>query len=100
MAATTFTASSAAASRVQSPSSCAKLDGVAMWFINGLTGVFFASLERCSCIRISTNEDDFGDEANDMPLIFNDGNFRRDREGNFRRRRLGKGKKTRAFAED
>ncbi|KAI3465241.1 hypothetical protein Pfo_021904 [Paulownia fortunei] len=98
MAATTFTASSASP-RVRPPSSCAKLDGVAMWLINGLTGAFFASLERCSCIRISTNEDDFGDESNNLPLIFNDGNFRGDHDGGIRRRRLGKGKKTRAFAD-
>ncbi|GFP84072.1 hypothetical protein PHJA_000550800 [Phtheirospermum japonicum] len=66
-----------------------------MWIINSLTGAFFASLERCSCIRISTNEDDFGDEANDMPLIFNDGKFGGDNhDGSLRQRRLGKGKKS------
>ncbi|CAI9771344.1 unnamed protein product [Fraxinus pennsylvanica] len=51
-----------------------KLDGVAMWLINGFTSAFFASLERCSCIRISTHEDEYGYEANNLPLIFNDGN--------------------------
>ncbi|KAA8528443.1 hypothetical protein F0562_035798 [Nyssa sinensis] len=55
---------------------CGKLDGVAMWFINGVTSAFFASLERCSCIRIATEDD--GDDGNDLPLIFNDGNFRHD----------------------
>ncbi|QCD99049.1 hypothetical protein DEO72_LG7g328 [Vigna unguiculata] len=53
---------------------CGKPDGVAMWFINGVTTAFFASLEHC-CIRIATQED--VDEANDdMPLILNDGNLR------------------------
>ncbi|KAH6796148.1 hypothetical protein C2S51_037134 [Perilla frutescens var. frutescens] len=98
MAASTFTASSAPPRVARPASGCAKLDGVAMWLINGITGAFFASLERCSCIRISTNEDDFGDEAN--PLIFNDGDCRVDHDGRIRRRRLGKGKKPRAFVED
>lgn len=69
-----------------------------MWVLNGLSSAFFASLERCSCIRISTYEQD-DDEANDdgLPLIFNDGNLRGD-DGTscIRRRRLlliGKGKK-------
>ncbi|KAG8377556.1 hypothetical protein BUALT_Bualt08G0045400 [Buddleja alternifolia] len=86
MAATT----SSPGTRVRPPTGCAKLDGVAMWLINGLTGAFFASLERCSCIRISTHEDDFGDETDhDLPLIYNDGNCH---EGDhIRRRRLGKG---------
>ncbi|KAK7310759.1 hypothetical protein RJT34_08471 [Clitoria ternatea] len=53
---------------------CGKHDGVAMWFINGVTTAFFASLEHC-CIRIATQED--GEDANDdLPLIFNDGNHR------------------------
>nr|GMD80778.1 hypothetical protein TorRG33x02_000250 [Ipomoea batatas]GME00278.1 hypothetical protein TorRG33x02_000250 [Ipomoea batatas]GME09313.1 hypothetical protein TorRG33x02_000250 [Ipomoea batatas] len=72
-------------------SSCGKVDGgVAMWLLNGVTTAFFASLERCSCIRIATHEDDAGDDANDLPLIQNDGNFRRHDGG---RRRSGKGKK-------
>ncbi|KZV54524.1 hypothetical protein F511_01322 [Dorcoceras hygrometricum] len=68
--------------------------GLAAWLINGLTGAFFASLERCSCIQISTHEDDFGsDEATDIPLIFHDANLRGD--NHVRRRRIGKGKKSR-----
>lgn len=83
--------------RVRAPSShgppagCGKLDGVAMWFINGVTTAFFASLERCSCIRIATVED--AEEANDLPLILNDGNLRRDGAGTASRRRTGKTKK-------
>ncbi|KAK3231198.1 hypothetical protein Dsin_003079 [Dipteronia sinensis] len=75
-----------------SPPGCGKLDGMAMWFINGVASAFFASLERCSCIRIATTEDD--GEENDVPLIQNDGNVRHDRliSGSKIRRR-GKGKK-------
>ncbi|XP_038897735.1 uncharacterized protein LOC120085674 isoform X2 [Benincasa hispida] len=70
---------------------CGKLDGVATWLINGFVTAFFGSLERCSCIRIATAEDD-GDEANDVPLIPNDGNLRQDGTA-AGRRRAGKGKK-------
>ncbi|KAL8058652.1 hypothetical protein ABFX02_03G033800 [Erythranthe guttata] len=102
MAATTTTTTFTARTKVRPPAGCAKLDGVAMWLINGLTGAFFASLERCSCIRISTYEDDFGDDGGDnLPLIFSDGNYGGDDrdDGGVRRRRLGKGKKAKAFAE-
>ncbi|KAK3231197.1 hypothetical protein Dsin_003078 [Dipteronia sinensis] len=59
------------------PPGCGKLDGgMAMWFINGVTSAFFTSMERCSCIRIETTEDD--GEENDVPLIHNDGNVRHD----------------------
>lgn len=82
-----------------SSSGCGKLDGVAMWFINGVASAFFASLERCSCIRIATEDD--GDEANDAPLILNDGNMRHLEGGTISRRRTGKGKRSaRAFDED
>ncbi|CAL5383880.1 unnamed protein product [Camellia sinensis] len=75
-----------------SPGGCGKLDGVAMWLVNGVASAFFASLERCSCIRIATVDD--SDEANDLPLIFNDGNYyRHDHGGSGSRRRTGKGKK-------
>ncbi|KAK3030238.1 hypothetical protein RJ639_038361 [Escallonia herrerae] len=71
--------------------SCKKLDGVAMWLINGVASAFFASLERCSCIHIATVDD--GDDANeDVPLIFNDGNLRHV-SGAGSRRRAGKGRK-------
>ncbi|RDX79082.1 hypothetical protein CR513_40534, partial [Mucuna pruriens] len=53
---------------------CGKPDGVAMWFINGVTTAFFASLEHC-CIRIATQED-AEDVNDDLPLILNDGNLR------------------------
>ncbi|KAJ7966499.1 Mixed-linked glucan synthase [Quillaja saponaria] len=73
---------------------CGKLDGVAMWFINGVTTAFFASLERCSCIGIATTEDVDGGEANDFPLILNDGNLRRHDGRTSSRRRTGKAKKS------
>ncbi|GMN35887.1 hypothetical protein TIFTF001_005600 [Ficus carica] len=69
---------------------CGKLDGVGMWLLNSVTAAFFASLERCSCIRIATVDD--GDDANDLPLIFNDGNLRHDGGSAVSRRRAGKGK--------
>lgn len=54
---------------------CGKLDGMAMWLINGVSAAFFASLHRCSCIRIATHEDE-GEDANDLPLMYNsDGNY-------------------------
>ncbi|KAI3972780.1 hypothetical protein MKX01_019438 [Papaver californicum] len=63
--------------RGSSSTGCNKIDGIAMWFINGVAAAFFASLERCSCINIDTKEeDDNDDDANDLPLIFNDGNSR------------------------
>ncbi|KAL4336187.1 hypothetical protein GQ457_07G024770 [Hibiscus cannabinus] len=68
------------------PSACGKLDGVAIWFVNGVATAFFASLERCSCIRIAT------EEANDAPLIHSDGNMMHD-AGTSSRRRTRKGKK-------
>ncbi|TYH27792.1 hypothetical protein ES288_A02G096800v1 [Gossypium darwinii] len=66
---------------------CGKLDGVAMWFINGVATAFFASLQRCSCIRIATEEEDDGEEANDIPLIHSDGNYVRHEAGTISRRR-------------
>ncbi|TKY57915.1 hypothetical protein E2542_SST14969 [Spatholobus suberectus] len=72
---------------------CGKPDGVAMWFINGVTTAFFASLEHC-CIRIAT-EEDVDDANDDMPLILNDGNLRRrDAAATTTRRRKVKGKKS------
>ncbi|GMI91074.1 hypothetical protein HRI_002776700 [Hibiscus trionum] len=80
---------SSSAARGPPPSASGKLDGVAIWFINGVATAFFASLERCSCIRIATEDD--SDEANDAPLIHNDGNTRHD--AGTCRRRTRKGKK-------
>ncbi|CAL1395819.1 unnamed protein product [Linum trigynum] len=55
--------------------SCSKLDGVAMWLVNGVAAAFFASLDSCSCIRIATiDDDDDAEDDNDAPLILNDDN--------------------------
>ncbi|CAL0305781.1 unnamed protein product [Lupinus luteus] len=76
-----------------------KLDGVAMWLINGVTMVFFASLNHCSCIRIATEDDGDAEDANDLPLMLNDGNLRVG-GGATGRRRKGKGKKSGAMLVD
>lgn len=52
-----------------------KLEGLAMWLVNGVATLFFASLDRCSCIRIGTCEDEDGEDAGDLPLISNGGSF-------------------------
>ncbi|KAB2082780.1 hypothetical protein ERO13_A05G211600v2 [Gossypium hirsutum] len=65
---------SSSATRGSPPAACGKLDGVGVWFVNGVAAAFFASLERCSCIRIATEDD--GEDANDVPLIQSDGNVR------------------------
>ncbi|KAK1292883.1 hypothetical protein QJS10_CPB17g02613 [Acorus calamus] len=62
---------------------CGRLDRVAAWVGYGVAAAFFASLERCSCINLTTaEEDDEGEDSKDVPLI----------RGGERRRR-GKGKK-------
>ncbi|XP_020274725.1 uncharacterized protein LOC109849322 [Asparagus officinalis] len=51
--------------------SCEKLDRMASWLGASIASAFFASLERCSCINLSTNDpDDDADEAKDRPLVF------------------------------
>ncbi|URD80932.1 zinc finger, RING-type [Musa troglodytarum] len=48
-----------------------RLEGVANWVGGSVVSAFFASLDRCSCINVSTAEDD-GDEpeeAKDRPLM-------------------------------
>lgn len=71
-----------------------KLDGAAMWLVNGVATLFFASLDRCSCIRIGTCEDEDGEDAGDKPLISNGGNFDGGSStGCGTRRRTWKGKK-------
>ncbi|GMI77383.1 hypothetical protein HRI_001407600 [Hibiscus trionum] len=77
-------------------SGCGKLDGVVMWFVNGVSTAFFASLDRCSCIRIGTVDD--GEDANDLPLIHSDGNVRSGYRTTSRRR--GRGEKGAAFIQE
>ncbi|KAL4558955.1 hypothetical protein LXL04_031081 [Taraxacum kok-saghyz] len=87
--------------RPSSNHGCAKVDGVAMWLMNGVANAFFASLQRCSCIRIAT-VDDYEEDSNDLPLIFNDGNLRHhDASTTSSRRKRNKGKKrTGIFVEE
>ncbi|KAL5074653.1 hypothetical protein RYX36_013637 [Vicia faba] len=88
-------------SQTSSPGCGGKFDGVAMWFVNGVTMAFFASLNRCSCIRIATKED--VEDANDLPLMFDDGNLRHDdvaAAATTSRRRTGKGEKSEAVLVD
>ncbi|XP_075671415.1 uncharacterized protein LOC142640959 [Castanea sativa] len=53
---------------------CEKLDMVANWVGSNVASAFFASLERCSCINLSTTDlddnDTADDESHDLPLIF------------------------------
>ncbi|KAL2336223.1 hypothetical protein Fmac_010669 [Flemingia macrophylla] len=48
--------------------SCDKLDRVATWVGSNVVSVFFASLERCSCINLSITDDD-DDNNDDRPLF-------------------------------
>ncbi|KAK4271561.1 hypothetical protein QN277_020238 [Acacia crassicarpa] len=55
---------------------CDKLDRVASWFSNNVTSTFFASLERYSCINLSTTDNDeddndahIGSEIDDKPFL-------------------------------
>jgi hypothetical protein len=55
----------------QSSLSCEMLDRVAYWVGSNVATAFFASLERCSCINLSTTDldDDFDNENDDRPLM-------------------------------
>lgn len=48
---------------------CRKLDRLAGWVGASVASVFFASLERCSCINLTTNDTEDDEEGKDMPLI-------------------------------
>lgn len=53
--------------------SCEKLDRMAYWVGSSVASAFFASLERCSCINLSTtdleDEEEEEEEAKDRPLM-------------------------------
>ncbi|WOK94855.1 hypothetical protein Cni_G03560 [Canna indica] len=51
--------------------SCDKIDRMVNWVGASVSSAFFASLERCSCINLSTtdNDDEVEEEAKDRPLI-------------------------------
>ncbi|KAG8390434.1 hypothetical protein BUALT_Bualt01G0083000 [Buddleja alternifolia] len=48
---------------------CEKMDGLARWLGTSVAAAFFASLDRCSCVNLDTDDQD-ADEANDRPLMF------------------------------
>ncbi|TYI14839.1 hypothetical protein ES332_A08G149000v1 [Gossypium tomentosum] len=50
--------------------SCDKQDRMATWVGASMASAFFASLERCSCINLSTTDFDDEKEAKDRPLMF------------------------------
>ncbi|KAI8030357.1 hypothetical protein LOK49_LG01G01752 [Camellia lanceoleosa] len=47
-----------------------KLDRLATWVGTSVASAFFASLERCSCVNLTTSEsdDENEEEAKDRPL--------------------------------
>ncbi|KAG9134344.1 hypothetical protein Leryth_016236 [Lithospermum erythrorhizon] len=47
------------------------IDGIAKWLGWSVAAAFFASLERCSCVNLSTSDSDDEDEqeAKDRPLM-------------------------------
>jgi len=49
---------------------CNKLDRAAVWVGTSVVSAFFASLERCSCITLSTTDTEDEEEAKDRPLMF------------------------------
>ncbi|EXC12622.1 hypothetical protein L484_013000 [Morus notabilis] len=52
------TTSTAAASHAPVASSgCKMLDGMLRWLFHSVADAFFASLQRCSCIKIETRDD-------------------------------------------
>lgn len=50
--------------------SCDKLDRMATWVGASMASAFFAWLERCSCINLSTTDFDDEEEAKDRLLMF------------------------------
>ncbi|KAH0658477.1 hypothetical protein KY289_027225 [Solanum tuberosum] len=53
--------------------SCEKIDGLARWFGTSVASAFFASLERCACVNLTTyaSDDEEEEEAKDRPLFMN-----------------------------
>ncbi|KAJ7962602.1 UDP-N-acetylmuramate--L-alanine ligase [Quillaja saponaria] len=49
--------------------SCEKLDRMAYWVGTNVVSAFFASLERCACINLSTTDNEEDEEAHDRPLM-------------------------------
>ncbi|PHT46607.1 hypothetical protein CQW23_15765 [Capsicum baccatum] len=53
--------------------SCEKIDGIARWFGTSVASAFFASLERCACVNLTTyaSDDEEEEDAKDRPLFMN-----------------------------
>jgi len=49
--------------------SCDKLDRVANWVGTNVASAFFASLERCSCINLTTTDTEDDNNNDDLPLM-------------------------------
>ncbi|PIA34806.1 hypothetical protein AQUCO_03700230v1 [Aquilegia coerulea] len=49
--------------------SCEKIDRAASWVGTSVATAFFASLQRCSCINLSTTDKEEDEEAYDRPLM-------------------------------
>ncbi|KEH18620.1 hypothetical protein MtrunA17_Chr8g0346591 [Medicago truncatula] len=49
--------------------SCDKLDRVANWVGTNVASAFFASLERCSCINLTTTDIEDDNNNDDLPLM-------------------------------
>uniref|UniRef100_A0A0E0K756 Uncharacterized protein n=1 Tax=Oryza punctata TaxID=4537 RepID=A0A0E0K756_ORYPU len=57
------------------------MESWASWVGASVTSAFFASLERCSCINLSTDDDDDladAHESKDRPLMLSDANAHTD----------------------
>ncbi|XP_010538847.1 PREDICTED: uncharacterized protein LOC104813050 [Tarenaya hassleriana] len=64
-----ITTTTSAGSNVSTATSLEKLDQMANWVSSTVISAFFASLERCSCVNLSTSDDDDdGEEAHHRPL--------------------------------
>ncbi|KAK4366023.1 hypothetical protein RND71_013903 [Anisodus tanguticus] len=54
--------------------SCEKIDGIARWLGTSVASAFFASLERCACVNLTTyasDDEEDEEEAKDRPLFMN-----------------------------
>ncbi|XP_077225901.1 uncharacterized protein LOC143859109 [Tasmannia lanceolata] len=63
--------------------SCDKIDRMASWVGSSVASAFFASLERCSCINLSTTDLEDEEEAKDRPLMLTKPVVHHAPEGNY-----------------
>lgn len=74
---------------------CQKLDRMANWVGNSVVTIFFASLERCYCINLSTTHDDIDEE--DDEYIYGYGYGHADLSNTYRRPLLPRTRSSTAF---